>query len=375
MAGLPVSVTEDLQSSFRTTHQAMSDDPREPSGRHSPRAEELRLQHRAKCDGIKEICPKINTDSKPLEVDEAGNIIWRVEVDDISKVKVPLHSVYPLPPDADTKALRKTTGLVRKTAFSYGSTLVGNLDSGFIIEKGDKVLWERTMTLIISLSTPRIANNSSQLAATNPMKLDKKTGIFKHSDGKESFFSKYNTRMYAVQNRIGATGSYAVRGPLHDLSDSELSEQDVDHMRHVIGTSRRDQSIVKAFQFVTCGQMGKFSMFTTRHGNKVCLGLADQILKATDGSPAVQFDKLWALTKALCDEAYWMNDNECWGEGGELDAGIKYLGAAWKALLAKSDEELSIDREFTRPAIEVLLENFAELVAKSSAVSVSFQYH
>ena len=47
--------------------------------------------------------------------------------------------------------------------------------------------------------------------------------------------------------------------------------------------------------------------------------------------------------------------------------------AAWKKLLAHSDEELGIDPEFTRPGIEALLENFDEMLNKDSR-GIGVQY-
>ena len=40
------------------------------------------------------------------------------------------------------------------------------------------------------------------------------------------------------------------------------------------------------------------------------------------------------------------------------------LAAAWKALLRRSDQELGIDAEYTRPGVEALLETFAAELAE-----------
>ena len=39
----------------------------------------------------------------------------------------------------------------------------------------------------------------------------------------------------------------------------------------------------------------------------------------------------------------------------EIEAAIKVLGNAWRALLKRSDAHLGIDAEFTRPGVEALL--------------------
>ena len=67
------------------------------------------------------------------------------------------------------------------------------------------------------------------------------------------------------------------------------------------------------------------------------------------------FDALFALTHGLKTYDFWMNDNEFWEPGGELEKAIKTLGKAWRDMLKNSDEKLGIDGEFTRPGIEALL--------------------
>ena len=50
-----------------------------------------------------------------------------------------------------------------------------------------------------------------------------------------------------------------------------------------------------------------------------------------------------------------MHDNECWEPGQELEKAIKALAKAWRDMLRRSDAELGIDAEYTRPGIEALL--------------------
>ena len=72
------------------------------------------------------------------------------------------------------------------------------------------------------------------------------------------------------------------------------------------------------------------------------------------------------LTYAIHYNNMWFNDNEFWEEGDLVESSCEKLAAAWKKLLAHSDEELGIDPEFTRPGIEALLENFDEMLNKDS---------
>ena len=76
-------------------------------------------------------------------------------------------------------------------------------------------------------------------------------------------------------------------------------------------------------------------------------------------SLSARFDRLFALTWALRLNDYWMHDNECYAEGGECETALNALAEAWKALLKKSDAELGIDAEFTRPGVAAMLDSFA----------------
>ena len=87
-----------------------------------------------------------------------------------------------------------------------------------------------------------------------------------------------------------------------------------------------------------------------------------------------KFDALFALTHALFVDDKWMSDNECWGEGGNLELAIKQLSKAWVKLLAHSDTELDIDPEFTRPGIESLLEQFAKKIEHTGCIEFAFNW-
>lgn len=47
----------------------------------------------------------------------------------------------------------------------------------------------------------------------------------------------------------------------------------------------------------------------------------------------------------------------------ELDTAMKGLGKYWSTLLAQSDADLGIDREFTRPGVEALLGQFTHNIS------------
>ena len=93
-----------------------------------------------------------------------------------------------------------------------------------------------------------------------------------------------------------------------------------------------------------------------------------EIKKAMKGADKKKhFDRLLGLTSALKDMDMWLHDNECWGDGNELDGALKLLGQTWKKLLKSSDAVLGIDKEFTRPGIEALLEDLEEMVSECSS--------
>ena len=120
-----------------------------------------------------------------------------------------------------------------------------------------------------------------------------------------------------------------------------------------------------------------FFFFTTANGNAVVTGLEAQIKKATDAKKpkSQQFDELCVLTYAIHYNNMWFNDNEFWEEGDLVESSCEKLAAAWKKLLAHSDEELGIDPEFTRPGIEALLENFDEMLNKDSrGIGVTYPF-
>ncbi len=70
-------------------------------------------------------------------------------------------------------------------------------------------------------------------------------------------------------------------------------------------------------------------------------------------TPAEKFDSLFAYTYLLKMYDTWMHDNE-----GDMEEMVEGLAALWKGLLKKSDEQLGIDPEYTRPGVLALLEDF-----------------
>lgn len=184
---------------------------------------------------------------------------------------------------------------------------------------------------------------------------------------------------------------------LDDRSDSEddspPTEDEVNKIRIILYTDARNKAYERAYKF-SQGQNPQmdrmrqmmrenaadsdddmmdsdddddgFFMFNTTNGNTVVMGMEAQIKKATGAKKpkSEQFDELSMFTFALHFNNMWFNDNELWEDGELMQKSCKKLAAAWKKLLANTDEELGIDPEFTRPGIEALLENFDKMLNK-----------
>lgn len=64
-----------------------------------------------------------------------------------------------------------------------------------------------------------------------------------------------------------------------------------------------------------------------------------------------------------------MHDNE-----GGMEDMVKKLGALWKKVLAKSDADLGIDSEYTRPGALALVQDFKEALDDHSDYNYRFKY-
>jgi hypothetical protein len=139
---------------------------------------------------------------------------------------------------------------------------------------------------------------------------------------------------------------------------AEACAEDISRLRHILINDSRDKAHKKAHKFATCGSS---MMFGTSEGNQICIGLPREVKKALKLKTLPErFDTLFMLTYAIKEYDFWMNDNECWESGAELETAMKVLAKAWRDLLKRSDAELGIDAEFTRPGIEALLEQLED---------------
>ena len=150
------------------------------------------------------------------------------------------------------------------------------------------------------------------------------------------------------------------------------TEEDMSHMRHIIVTDRRDKCLTKYAKMILGDQYGdEIVMFTTSFSYRIFQCVPREIQKIMKiKNPPERFDNLLGLTKILYQYDTWMHDYE---DSDALKALSKQLGSAWKKLLALSDEELSIDSEFTRKGTEKFLETFDEEIS-SGPENIKFKW-
>jgi hypothetical protein len=202
---------------------------------------------------------------------------------------------------------------------------------------------------------------------------------------KDAYFERLDN-VSKEQKALGAMMVQGISGDSDDEEDDEDEEGDdskvytaeqISQLRHIIINDSREKCLKKAAKFATGGQEGDgFMMFNTQTGNNIIYGIPLEIEKAMKKKKiSERFDAMFALTYNLKEYDCWMQDNEMWGEDGELDAAILKLGATWKKLLAKSSLELGIDDDFTRPGIMTILEQFKETAENVESIEVEFDWN
>ena len=95
-----------------------------------------------------------------------------------------------------------------------------------------------------------------------------------------------------------------------------------------------------------------------------------QRVNKAKNDPALQYDMLFALSYQLEENDVWAHDHEVGWGGGKV---LNKLAAAWKKLLAQSDDSLKIDPEFTRPGTVYLLDKLKKLCDNVDGCKFKFQ--
>jgi hypothetical protein len=134
-------------------------------------------------------------------------------------------------------------------------------------------------------------------------------------------------------------------------------------LRFIMITQNRADKLDEMQALILGDQKGSsFMMFNTSFSYTVhdSLETIKSLLKKAK-TPSQKLDLLFAYTHTVKEYDVWMQDNE--GDMGEFTKG---LAAIWKRFLKGTDEDLGIDAEFTKPALEEFLKQF-----KTSVESVA----
>lgn len=139
-----------------------------------------------------------------------------------------------------------------------------------------------------------------------------------------------------------------------DFTQDQLENQ----LRIILLNEKRAKAWRKYAAFANPDE-GFFNTSTGNHIIESIVPEIEKIMSNNKNSSSDKFDHLFGLTASLNDYAeFWMEDNECSGEGDIMETSINKLGKTWKNILSKTNDELGIDAAYTRPGIERLLEQF-----------------
>jgi hypothetical protein len=172
-------------------------------------------------------------------------------------------------------------------------------------------------------------------------------------------FDRYCDKFEEVMGRCGGIGSLLESG-IESTEDTkskskrknkrkreDYTEEEISQLRHIIVTTRREKYLKKIEKLISEVDTGttEFSMYVFPIVRK-------EMAKIKRYSTASeQLDHLLALTDVLASDYHdtWMYDHEVCKEVQKV---FKSVSKYWKLLLAKSNEELEIDAEFTRKGLE-----------------------
>jgi hypothetical protein len=145
-----------------------------------------------------------------------------------------------------------------------------------------------------------------------------------------------------------------------DEQDNDtITQEQLDCLRFILITQNRADKLEEMQSLILGDQKGaSMMMFNTSFSYDVqdSLEMLKSLLKKQK-TPAQKLDLLLAYTHTVKEYDVWMHDNE--GGMGDFTKG---LAAIWKRLLKGTDEDLGIDAEFTKPALEEFLKQFKTMV-------------
>eukprot|EP00978_Attheya_sp_CCMP212_P023935 scaffold74307_cov51-Attheya_sp.AAC.4 len=143
---------------------------------------------------------------------------------------------------------------------------------------------------------------------------------------------------------------------------AKYTQDQVDNIRQIMVTTKRGKTIEAMQKLILRDQFGdEMMMFSTSYSYQVVGAFENDFKKyyRNRKSTPDKFDALLGFTFTLHQYDVWCHDNE--GDFGG-DTMIASLARMWKTLLQKTDDQLGIDSEYTRPGVTCFLEKFKETV-------------
>lgn len=140
-----------------------------------------------------------------------------------------------------------------------------------------------------------------------------------------------------------------------ELDTSALTQEHMDDLRYVLVTQKRSDKLDAMRDLVLGDQADeRMLMFNTSFSYHIRDSLHTlKKLLAKEKKPSDKFDLLFAYTHSVKEYNVWMHDNE--GGMNEFTSG---LAGIWKRMLKKSNEDLGMDEEYTKPGVLAFLEQF-----------------
>jgi hypothetical protein len=145
----------------------------------------------------------------------------------------------------------------------------------------------------------------------------------------------------------------------------------MNNLLYIMVTENRKKMLDKLRVFVLGDQSNQgMMMFGSQYGNDVAYSIHDfQKLYKKAKKPFEKFDLLFAYTFNLDSYDTWMIDYE---EPEVMSSFVDELGRMWKNMLKRSNAEIGIDAEYTKPALLYFLAKFKKSVETNG--DLTFKY-
>lgn len=157
----------------------------------------------------------------------------------------------------------------------------------------------------------------------------------------------------------------------HNVEDDDFdpnlcSKEQVNHIRIIINTERREEYKVEMEALLLSEQFTTKGPFTMEFSNQVIRAynqFQNMYHQVTLTWPE-RIDMLLGFTEKVKEYDHWMYEHAQEWKGKEMVAGIAML---WKDALKYQPQDLGMDPEFTFPGVLVLLEHFRAVVEEAGA--------